>query len=122
MHDKIISLDNNYDTIIDIYTDKLSYGEKQLLNFARAILKKSDILILDEVTSNLDLEFEEKVMKATKQVLKNKFSFIIAHRLKTIRNADLIIFIENGKIKEMGTHEQLINLNGSYTKLYNSKR
>lgn len=122
LHDKIISLDNNYDTIIDIYTDKLSYGEKQLLNFARAILKNSNILILDEVTSNLDLEFEEKVMKATKQVLKNKFSFIIAHRLKTIRNADLIIFIENGKIKEMGTHEQLINLNGSYTKLYNSKR
>ena len=61
-------------------------------------------------------------MKATKEVLKKKFSFIIAHRLKTIKNADLIVFIENGKIKEMGTHDELINLNGSYTKLYNSKR
>lgn len=61
-------------------------------------------------------------MKATKEVLKNKFSFIIAHRLKTIKNADLIVFIENGKIKEIGTHDELINLNGSYTKLYNSKR
>lgn len=61
-------------------------------------------------------------MKATKVVLKNKFSFIISHRLKTIKNADLIVFIENGKIKEMGTHDELINLNGSYTKLYNSKR
>lgn len=122
LHDKIMSLNKGYNTIIDIYTDKLSYGEKQLLNFARAILKNSDILVLDEVTSNLDLEFEQKVMNATKEVLKNKFSFIIAHRLKTIKNADLIIFIENGKIKEMGTHEELIGLNGSYTKLYNSKR
>ncbi|MBQ9012925.1 MAG: hypothetical protein IJ094_05090 [Bacilli bacterium] len=61
-------------------------------------------------------------MKATKEVIKNKFSFIIAHRLKTIKNADLIVFIENGKIKEIGTHDELINLNGSYTKLYNSKR
>ena len=122
LHNKIMSLDKGYNTIIDIYTDKLSYGEKQLLNFARAILKDADILILDEVTSNLDLEFEQKVMKATKEVLKNKFSFIIAHRLKTIKNADLIVFIENGKIKEMGTHDELINLNGSYTKLYNSKR
>ena len=122
LHDKIMALDKGYNTIIDIYTDKLSYGEKQLLNFARAILKDADILILDEVTSNLDLEFEQKVMKATKEVLKNKFSFIIAHRLKTIKNADLIVFIENGKIKEVGTHEDLIKLNGSYTKLYNSKK
>lgn len=122
LHDKIASLDKGYNTIIDIYTDKLSYGEKQLLNFARAILKNTDILILDEVTSNLDLEFEQKVMKATKEVLKNKFSFIIAHRLKTIKNADLIIFIENGKIKEMGTHDELINKNGSYKELYNSKK
>lgn len=122
LHDKITSLENGYNTKIDIYTDKISYGEKQLLNFARAILKNADILILDEVTSNLDLEFEQKVMKATKEVLKNKFSFIIAHRLKTIKEADLIVYIENGKIKEMGTHDELIGLNGKYKKLYEDKK
>lgn len=122
LHDKITSLENGYNTKIDIYSDKISYGEKQLLNFARAILKNADILILDEVTSNLDLEFEQKVMKATKEVLKNKFSFIIAHRLKTIKEADLIVYIENGKIKEMGTHEELIKMNGKYKTLYNDKK
>lgn len=122
LHDKITSLENGYNTKIDIYSDKISYGEKQLLNFARAILKNADILILDEVTSNLDLEFEQKVMKATKEVLKNKFSFIIAHRLKTIKEADLIVYIENGKIKEMGTHDELISINGKYKALYNDKK
>lgn len=122
LHDKITSLENGYNTKIDIYTDKISYGEKQLLNFARAILKNTDILILDEVTSNLDLEFEQKVMKATKEVLKNKFSFIIAHRLKTIKESDLIVYIENGKIKEMGTHDELINMDGKYKKLYKDKK
>lgn len=122
LHEKIMNLEKQYDTKINIYTDKISYGEKQLLNFARAILKNSDILILDEVTSNLDLEFEQKVMKATKEVLKNKFSFIIAHRLKTIKNADLILFIEDGTIKEIGSHEELLKLNGSYKELYESKK
>ena len=122
LHDKITSLEEGYNTPIDIYTDKISYGEKQLLNFARAILKNTDILILDEVTSNLDLEFEQKVIKATQEVLKNKFSFIIAHRLKTIKEADLIIFIKDGKIKEMGTHDELIVLNGYYKELYNNKK
>lgn len=122
LHDKITSLENGYNTKIDVYSDKISYGEKQLLNFVRAILKNADILILDEVTSNLDLEFEQKVMKATKEVLKNKFSFIIAHRLKTIKEADLIVYIENGKIKEMGTHDELISINGKYKALYNDKK
>ncbi len=122
LDEKIMSLENKYETMIDIYTDKISYGEKQLLNFARAILKDSDILILDEVTSNLDLEFEQKVMKATKEVLKNKFSFIIAHRLKTIKNADLIFYIKDGRIKEMGTHDELMSKNGYYKELYDSKK
>ena len=122
LDEKIMSLEKKYETMIDIYTDKISYGEKQLLNFARAILKDSDILILDEVTSNLDLEFEQKVMKATKEVLKNKFSFIIAHRLKTIKNADLIFYIKDGRIKEMGTHDELMIKNGYYKELYDSKK
>ena len=122
LHDKISSLEKGYDTLINIYTDKISYGEKQLLNFARAILKNSGILIMDEVTSNLDLEFEQKVMKATREVLKNKFSFIIAHRLKTIKNADIIVYIKDGVIKELGTHDELIKKNGYYKELYYSKK
>ena len=76
-------------------TDILSYGEKQLLSFARAILKDGSVVILDEVTSNLDLEFEKNVMEANKVILKNKISFVIAHRINTIKDADLIIFIDN---------------------------
>ena len=88
LDEKISSLDEKYDTIIDAKSDILSYGEKQLLSFARAILKNGSIVILDEVTSNLDLEFEEKVMEANKAILKNKISFVIAHRLNTIKNSD----------------------------------
>lgn len=95
--DKIdyVKLDN-YDVFFKNVTIKLN---------DKVILKNSDILIMDEVTSNLDLEFEQKVMKATREVLKNKFSFIIAHRLKTIKNADIIIYIKDGVIKELGTHD-----------------
>lgn len=82
---KIMQLPNGYDTVIDAKSDLLSYGEKQLLSFARAILKNADVIILDEVTSNLDLEFEESIMKATKEMLDNKLSFVIAHRLNTIK-------------------------------------
>ena len=118
---KIMQLPNGYDTVIDAKSDLLSYGEKQLLSFARAILKNADVIILDEVTSNLDLEFEESIMKATKEMLDNKLSFVIAHRLNTIKNSDLILFIENKKILEMGTHDELINKHGYYYNLYASK-
>ncbi len=120
IHEKIENFENGYDTIITAETDLLSYGEKQLLSFARAILKNGDIVILDEVTSNLDLEFEQYIMKATKEILNNKISFVIAHRLNTIKNADLIIFIENKNIVEMGTHEELIAKQGYYYNLYKS--
>lgn len=118
---KIMQLPNGYDTVIDAKSDLLSYGEKQLLSFARAILKNADVIILDEVTSNLDLEFEESIMKATKEMLKNKLSFVIAHRLNTIKNSDLILFIEDKKIVEAGTHDGLINQHGYYYNLYASK-
>lgn len=121
LDDKIRQLPNEYDTVINDKTDLLSYGEKQLLSFARAILKDADLIILDEVTSNLDLEFEESIMKATREMLNNKISFVIAHRLNTIKNADLIIFIEDNKIAEMGTHEELIKKCGKYYELYMSK-
>ena len=121
LDNKINELPNKYDTVIDSKSDLLSYGEKQLLSFARAILKNADLIILDEVTSNLDLEFEESIMKATKEILNNKISFIIAHRLNTIKNADLIIFIDDKKIVEMGSHKELIKKCGYYYNLYMSK-
>lgn len=121
IHEKIEEFENGYDTIITAETDLLSYGEKQLLSFARAILKNGDIVILDEVTSNLDLEFEQYIMNATKEILNNKISFVIAHRLNTIKNADLIVFIEDKNIVEMGTHEELIAKQGYYYNLYMSK-
>ena len=119
---KIEGFEKGYDTIINAETDILSYGEKQLLSFARAILKNGSIVILDEVTSNLDLEFENSIMEANKVILKNKISFVIAHRLNTIKNADLIVFIDDKKIVEMGSHEELIKKHGYYYNLYMSKQ
>ena len=119
---KIKLLPNGYNTLIDIYSDLLSYGEKQLLNFAREILRKTYVIILDEVTSNLDLEFEKKVMIANKKVLENKISFVIAHRLNTIKDADLIFYLEDGIIKESGTHKDLVKLKGEYFKLYFNRK
>ena len=78
-------------------------------------------MILDEVTSNLDLEFEQNIIKANKTLLKNKIAFIIAHRLNTIKEADLILFIEDKHILEKGTHEELLKLNGKYAELFLTK-
>ena len=122
IHEKIENFKNGYDTIVTAETDLLSYGEKQLLSFARAILKKGDIVILDEVTSNLDLEYEQYIMRATKEILNNKISFVIAHRLNTIKNADLIIFINDKNIVEMGTHDELIEKHGYYYNLYTREK
>jgi ATP-binding cassette subfamily B protein len=121
LHNKILSLPNGYDTIINSKTDLLSFGEKQLLSYARAILKDGDIVILDEVTSNLDLNFEQNIIEANKTLLKGKIAFIIAHRLNTIKESDLIIFIEDKHIEEMGTHEELLKLNGKYSELFMTK-
>lgn len=121
LDNKILSLPNGYDTIINAKTDLLSFGEKQLLSYARAILKNGDIVILDEVTSNLDLKFEQNIIEANKTLLKGKIAFIIAHRLNTIKEADLIIFIEDKHIEEIGTHEELLKLNGKYSKLFMTK-
>lgn len=121
IHEKINKFENGYNTVINSETDILSYGEKQLLSHARAILKNGDIVILDEVTSNLDLKFEQNIIKANKTLLKGKIAFIIAHRLNTIKEADLIIFIEDKHIVEMGTHNELLKLNGKYARLFLTK-
>lgn len=118
LNSKILSLPDGYDTLINAKTDLLSFGEKQLLSYARAILKNGDIVILDEVTSNLDLKFEQNIIDANKSLLKGKIAFIIAHRLNTIKEADLIIFIEDKQIKEIGTHKELLKLNGKYAELF----
>ena len=101
--------------------DALSSGEKQLLTIARAMLKKAPLLILDEATSNVDTCTEEKIQVAMDKLSKGRTSFIIAHRLFTVKNADLILVMKDGDIVEQGTHEELLAKNGFYASLYNSQ-
>ncbi|WP_196889681.1 ABC transporter ATP-binding protein [Aureivirga sp. CE67] len=107
------------DTVIGQNGMKLSGGQKQRISIARAILKNPKILILDEATSNLDVKSENFIKKSLENLMKNKTTFIIAHRLTTIEKADQILFIEDGEIKERGTHEELIAKKGKYYQMYN---
>lgn len=113
-HEFIEKLPNRYGTYVEEGGSNFSGGEKQRLAIARAILSKSQIFIFDEATSNLDSFSERKIHNLLFNKIHNKTTIIIAHRLSTIVNCDLIYFIENGKIIEQGTHEDLINLNGKY--------
>lgn len=99
----------------------LSQGEKQLITIARALLKDPKILILDEATSSVDTRLEKKLQQAMDAVMKNRTCFVIAHRLSTIINADRIMVIDQGNLIESGTHQQLLEKNGAYAKLYNSQ-
>ncbi|WP_352400750.1 ABC transporter ATP-binding protein [Anaerotignum sp.] len=99
----------------------LAQGERQLLTIARAILSESPIMILDEATSSVDTRTEVLIQEAMKNLMKGRTSFVIAHRLSTIKDADMIIYMENGDIKETGTHEKLLKTDGLYAKLYNSQ-
>ena len=113
-------LPNGYDTYISNENSALSAGEKQLLSIARAIIANPKVLILDEATSQVDTKTEEVITKAMQAMMKGRTSFIIAHRLYTIRNADKIIFMKDGDIKEVGSHEELLEKQGYYAKMYES--
>ncbi len=117
-HEFICQLENGYNTIIGDRGSKLSGGQRQRLSIARAILKNPAILILDEATSALDTESEKLVQDAIINLMKNRTSVVIAHRLSTIQNADEIIVLHQGEIIETGTHQSLIQKNGTYKKLY----
>jgi len=117
-HDFIIETEHGYDTIIGDRGSKLSGGQRQRLSIARAILKNPPILILDEATSALDTESERLVQDALDNLMKNRTSVVIAHRLSTVRNADLICVFHEGEIVERGTHDQLIALDGRYKRLH----
>ena len=119
--DFIMSLPAGYDFVVSERGASMSLGQRQLLSFLRAYLAKPQILILDEATSSIDNESEQLIQKATEKITKNRTSIIIAHRLSTIAKADKIIVMEHGKIVEMGTHQQLIDKNGYYTKLYTTQ-
>lgn len=117
-HDFIIETEHGYDTIIGDRGSKLSGGQRQRLSIARAILKNPPILILDEATSALDTESERLVQDALENLMKNRTSVVIAHRLSTVRNADLICVFHEGEIVERGTHDELIELDGRYKRLH----
>lgn len=120
MNHFIKTLPNGYDSYLNEETN-VSEGQRQLLTIARALIKETPFLILDEATSNVDTRTEELISKAMDVLTKGKTSFIIAHRLSTIKNADLIIVMKDGEILEKGKHDELLKQNGFYAELYNSQ-
>lgn len=119
--DFILKLDKGYDTEVGEGGARLSTGEKQLLSFARVVLADPRIFVLDEATSSIDTETEQLIQRAITEVLKDRTSFIVAHRLSTIRNAHKILVISKGKIAEMGSHGELIRQKGHYYDLYTTQ-
>ena len=117
----IESLPDGYNTVLSGDGVNISKGQRQLITIARAILSDAPMLILDEATSNVDSRTEIKIQEALSELMKNRTCFVIAHRLSTVQNADVILVIQDGRITEMGNHEQLMRLGGFYSTLYNSQ-
>lgn len=120
-HSFIMRLPQGYDTVLEEDGGNISQGQKQLLCIARAMLSKPSILILDEATSSIDTRTEIKIQKAFHQMMEGHTSFVVAHRLSTIREADCILVMRDGRIIEQGTHEQLLKQRGFYYELYQSQ-
>ena len=121
IHDFVMSLKDGYDTILTDDGVNISKGQKQLLTIARAMLSEAKMLILDEATSNVDSNTEQKIQKAMLELCRGKTTFIIAHRLSTIQNADEILVLSHGTVLERGTHEQLLHKKGFYASLFNAQ-
>ena len=121
IHSFIESLPDGYNTILTDDGVNISKGQKQLITIARAMLANSEMLILDEATSNVDSRTEIKIQEAMAELMKGRTSFVIAHRLSTIQNADVILVVQDGKISEQGTHDELMKKGGFYSTLYNSQ-
>lgn len=120
LHNKIISLEKGYKTNLNKNKDLLSQGEKQMINFARILVEKSSMIILDEVTSSLSYEYEELIKNAINEIIKGRICIIIAHRLSTIKSCDKILLMKDGKIIEEGNHTELIERKGEYYDLVHS--
>jgi ATP-binding cassette subfamily B protein len=108
-----------YDSILEQRGSNLSLGQRQLLSFARALVADAKILVLDEATANIDSYTERQIQKALLTLLEGRTGMVIAHRLATIRGADRIIVLQNGEMIETGNHDELMEKNGLYAKLYN---
>ncbi len=121
VHDFILTLPKGYDTVLTDDGSTISKGQKQLLTIARAMLLKSELLILDEATSNVDTRTEIKIQQAMRELMKDKTCFVIAHRLSTIRNADLILVVKDGEIVEQGTHDELMAGETFYRQMFNAQ-
>lgn len=117
----ILKLENGYDSEVGEGGNRLSLGQKQLISFARAIIANPKILILDEATSSIDTQTEHDIQQAIKNILKGRTSFVVAHRLSTIVNSDLILVISDGQITEQGMHQELMKLKGYYYKLFTNQ-
>ena len=117
-HDFISKLKDGYDTILEERGSNLSIGQRQLISFARAIVADTEILVMDEATASIDSYTELMIQKALAKLLEGRTGVMIAHRLATIRGADRIIVLQDGRIVEMGNHDELMAENGLYFKLY----
>ena len=121
-HEFITQLPQGYDTLVGEGGSTLSGGEKQRISIARALLKDASIVLLDEATASLDPENEIAVQNAINELVTNKTVVLIAHRLKTIQNADKIVVLDGGEVVEIGTHDELIRSRGVYEKLWKMQK